>query len=172
MNNRIIINLIIGGLETTINSISFSVYSLINNPSQIQKLQSEPDLIKIAIEELLRFTSPVQCLSLYARDSFNIKDNLILKGQKVNLIIGAANHDPEKFTKPDELDITRKPNPHLTFSSGHHYCIGAGLARLEMEIAISNLFSRLSDMKVISYEYNEQYNMSGFKHLKIHFKYS
>jgi pimeloyl-[acyl-carrier protein] synthase len=167
----IVILLIIAGFENTINSIVLAIHCLINNHEQRVKLQNEPAIIKGAVEELLRFTSPVQSISVISRDSFKIRENLIMKSQQLNLIIGSANHDPDQFSNPDELDITRKPNQHLTFSAGNHYCVGASLARLKIEIAVMNIFKRLPEIRLTeSYtELKDTYNVWGFKQLNVNF---
>jgi cytochrome P450 len=167
----IIMTLIIAGAENTINSIVLAIHCLINNHKQRIKLQDEPALIKSAIEELLRFTSTVQCRTLTARNPLKIRDKIIKKGQQLNLIIGAANHDSEKFDNPDKLDITRHPNPHLTFSSGAHYCIGTVLARLEMEIAITTLFKHFPNIRLAEPfpELTDVYYIRSFKQLKVYF---
>jgi pimeloyl-[acyl-carrier protein] synthase len=161
----IMVSLLIGGFETTISAISLAVYCLSSHPSQTEKLKKNVSLIQTAVDELLRFSSPGQSISLVATDSFKIKNYLIQKGHKVHLIIGAANRDPKKFDNPDELDITRKPNQHLSFGAGNHYCIGVSLARLEMEVAISSLFSLLNNFELLDFEWLDTYNIRGFRKL-------
>ncbi len=135
--------LLVAGHETTTNLIGNGTLALLQHPDQRQRLMDDPALIASAIEELLRYNSPVQATSRMAAADVVIDGRQIRRGQHVSLMIGAANRDPAHFADPDRLDITRRPNRHLSFAHGPHFCLGAPLARLEGQIAIGALFRRL-----------------------------
>jgi cytochrome P450 len=122
--------------------------ALLHHPDQLELLRADPTLAKSAVEELLRYDTPAQMVVRTAIDDVPLRDVTIPRGELVVVILGAANHDPAQFTDPDDLDITRRPNPHLGFIAGIHYCIGAPLARLETQIAINTLTRRLPDLRL------------------------
>ena len=130
--------LLIAGHETTTNLISNGVWLLANHPEQLAELRTNPDLIESAVEEILRYESPVQNLARVVVEDFELGGKLIRKGEKVVPFLNAANRDPEVFEDPDAFNIHRKPNRHLSFGFGKHLCVGAHLARLEMKIVLQN----------------------------------
>jgi cytochrome P450 len=135
--------LIVAGHETTVNLIGNGVLALLSNPSQLEKLKQDPTLIKTAIEEFLRYRSPVMTSTTrWAREDITFEGQQIKRGEQVLAILAAANHDPNVFDDPEELDISRPENRHLAFGKGIHYCLGAPLARLEGQIAITTLLKR------------------------------
>ncbi len=135
--------LILGaGHETTTNLIGNGVKALIEHPAELEKLRAHPFLIAPAVEELLRFDSPVQVTSRIPLQEVEIGGQVIPPGIEVNTLIGAANRDPERFADPERLDISRTDNHHLSFGHGVHFCLGAPLARLEGQVAIAALASR------------------------------
>lgn len=141
--------LLIAGHETTVNLIGNGVLALIEHPEQLDRLRSEPELIKTAIEEFLRYDSPVQIGSeRYAREDLEIAGVAIRRGEMVFPVIGSANRDERQFERADLLDIARDPNRHLSFGLGSHYCVGAPLARMEGQIAINTLLRRMPDLKL------------------------
>ncbi len=123
--------LLIAGHETTVNLIGNGTLSLLRHPDQWQRLKDEPDIVPTAVEELLRYDSPVQFTSRVALEPVQLGDVELEPGMAVGFILGAANHDPQQFEHPDRLDLSRTPNKHLAFGGGIHYCLGAPLARLE-----------------------------------------
>nr|WP_087992864.1 cytochrome P450 [Bacillus subtilis] len=140
--------LAIAGHETTVNLISNSILSLLRHPEQLLKLKENPDLIGTAIEECLRYESPTQMTARVASEDIDISGVTIRQGEQIYLLLGAANRDPNIFTQADVFDITRSPNPHLSFGHGHHVCIGSSLARLEAQIAIHTLMQRMTGLKL------------------------
>jgi cytochrome P450 len=141
--------LLIAGHETTVNLIGNGTLALIENPNQMRKLQSEPSLVKPAVEELLRYTSPVlMTTERYARENTMIHDATIPRGEMTLGVIGSANRDESVFDNPNELQITREPNKHLSFGQGIHFCLGAPLARMEAQIAFTTLLRRLPDLRL------------------------
>ena len=157
--------LVIAGHETTVNLISNSVYCLLTNPTQLQKLIKDPLLIETAIEEFLRYESPTQLTARIASEDVEINQKEIKKGDHVYVLIGAANRDPKQFIKANVLDITRNPNPHLTFGSGSHFCLGSTLARLEAKIAIQTILKNKANIQFDTDEL-EWRNLFGFRALK------
>lgn len=138
--------LLVAGHETTTNLIGNGMLALLNHPAERQRLHENPELIVSAVEELLRYDSPVQGTSRMAREDVEIGGRRIMQGQHVSLMIGAANRDPAQFTDPDRLDLGRSENRHLSFALGPHFCLGAPLARLEGQIATSTLLRRLPNL--------------------------
>jgi nocardicin N-oxygenase len=138
------ITLLIAGHETTANQIATFALFLLRNPGQLRLLRESPDLIAPAVEELLRFT-PLGVgsgLLRVATTDVEIGGVAIRAGEAVIASITSANHDPAVFGDPDELDIARADNPHLAFGPGIHHCLGAQLARAELQIALGSLLQR------------------------------
>jgi cytochrome P450 len=139
--------LLIAGFETTVNLIGNGTVALLRAPDQWARLREEPALIPAAVEELLRYDSPVQMTSRIATQNVELDGLLIPKGAPVLLTIGGANRDPEVFDQPDRLRVDRPDaSRHLAFSAGIHYCMGAALARLEARIAFEELFGQYPDL--------------------------
>ncbi len=141
--------LLIAGYETTARQISNAVYTLLTHPGQLGKLRSRPELLVTAVDELLRFIAfgtPVNPRTATA--DVQLGDVLVRSGEQVMVSNTSANHDDGVFSDPDELDITRHPNPHIAFGHGPHVCIGAQLARLELRVALEALLSRLPGLRI------------------------
>jgi cytochrome P450 len=135
--------LILAGYETTVNLIGNGVLALLRNPSQLAALRSDPALMPCAVEEFLRFESPLNTATLrITTETVRIGEVDVPAGQLVVVALLAANHDARHYDAPDRLDVTRTRNPHLAFGHGIHHCLGAPLARLEGEIAIGRLLAR------------------------------
>ena len=163
--------LLVAGHETTVNLIGNGVLALLRHPDQLRRLRDEPGLIRTAVEELLRYDSPVQATSRVARADLEIGGHTIRAGQQVSFLLGAANHDPARFADPTRLDLSRDPNPHLAFGSGIHYCLGAPLARLEGQIAINTLVQRLPGLALAPErpEHRDNYVLRGLRRLRVTF---
>jgi cytochrome P450 len=141
--------LLVAGHETTVNLIGNGVLALLQHPDQLQKLKDDPSLIKPAVEELLRYDGPVETSTeRFAREDIDIGGTVIPRGEMVLVVLAAADHDPQRFSDPDELDITRTDNRHLAFGKGIHHCLGAPLARMEGQIAISTLLRRMPNLRL------------------------
>ncbi len=135
--------LILAGYETTVNLIGNGVFALLHNPSQLAALRADPSLMPSAVEEFLRFESPLNTATMrFTTEAVRVGDVEIPAGQLVLVALLGANHDSRQFDDPDRLDVSRAPNPHLAFGHGIHHCLGAPLARLEGEIAIGRLLTR------------------------------
>jgi cytochrome P450 len=140
--------LLAAGHGTTTHLLGNGMLALLRNPDQYQLLKERPDLLQLAVMELLRYDGPVQVTSRKAKEALVIRDKKIETGQNVYAVLGAASHDPAQFADPDRLDIQRVENRHLAFGQGIHYCLGAPLARLEAEIALSALTRRLLNPRI------------------------
>ena len=134
--------LLFAGNETTTNLIGNGVLTLLRNPRALAQLHEQPTLIRTAIEEFLRWESPVQFTDRAVIEDVEIGGEKIYAGQSVRTILGAANRDPAQFEHPETFDITRRPNRHIAFAHGIHFCLGAPLARAEGQIAINSLVQR------------------------------
>ncbi|NMH99976.1 cytochrome P450 [Pseudonocardia acidicola] len=137
------IHLLTAGHETTTNLISKSVLALLAHPDALEELRTTPQLMTNAVGELIRYDSPVQMITRWAYRDEVIADRPVPRGSKVVLVLGSANRDPLRFPDPDRLDIRRNTGRHCGFGMGIHYCLGAGLARLEAEIGMTALLRGL-----------------------------
>ena len=131
--------LLAAGHETTANLIGNGTLALLEHPDQLDRLAQNPEICAPAVEELLRYDSPVQVASRIARDDLVLDGVEVRKGQQAFVVLGAANRDPACYPDPDRLDLTRTGPPHLAFGNGPHYCVGAGLARLEAQETFNRL---------------------------------
>jgi cytochrome P450 len=163
------IALLFAGHETTRNLIGNGMYTLLKNPDQMAELREKPEIIRSAVEELLRYESPVQFTARVLKEDIEVCGQPIRKGWTVLCMLGAANRDPKQFKDPDRLDLKRLNNQHLAFSAGLHFCIGAQLARLEGQIAIMNLVQRFPKMKLAGPrpEWAATFGFRGLKSLPI-----
>ena len=144
--------LLLAGSETTTNLINNAMLCFIEHADQYERLQAAPVLIPSAIEEVLRYRSPVQAVFRKTTADVALHGQMIPQGSLVLPMIGSANRDAKQFVEPDRFDITRDPNPHIAFGHGPHFCLGAPLARLEARIALEDLFARLDNVRLASDE--------------------
>ena len=144
--------LVVGGQETTANLINNAILCFLEHPDQLARLREEPDLLPSAIEEVLRYRSPLQWIMRTPRRDVDVHGQVIPAGKLVLPMIGSANRDPKQFPQAERFDILRAPNPHIAFGHGIHSCLGAPLARLEARIALSDLLARLKNLALASAE--------------------
>ena len=140
--------LLVAGNETTRNLVGNGLLALLRNPEQLDRLRREPELIGPAVEELIRYDSPVQIDGRSVREDTEVGGVPLERGQYLMLLLGAANRDPEAFDDPDVLDVSRERNPHLGFGRGIHHCLGAPLARMEAEVMLGKLLERFPNVRL------------------------
>lgn len=159
------------GHETTVNLIGNGLLALLQHSDQLELLKVHPEYIESAVEEMLRYDSPVQIAKRIVEEDMEFHGQNLKKGDMLQLYLGAANHDPSVFTDPDRFDICRKENKHLSFSSGIHHCLGASLARMEGQIAISTILKRLPNIKLAEQhlEHKHPFNLRGVKEMHLTF---
>jgi cytochrome P450 len=163
--------LLFAGHETTANLIAVGLYYLLQNPEPMAQLRADPSKIPLAVEELLRYVSPVHTLARRTVQDVTIRGVAIPENSSIYLLIGAANRDPEKFPDPEKLDINRPPVRSLGFGYGIHFCIGAALARMESQVAFETIIKRLPDLKtaIDPPEFRPNYSLRGLKALQVEF---
>lgn len=144
-----VITLFIGGHETTTNTLGHAFVLFHHFPAAREALRARPDGVEDAVEEVLRYEPAIQLVGQRASEHLVLEGVPIPAGARVWTFIGAANRDPERFAEPEWLDVTRSPNPHLTFGAGAHTCIGMPLARLELRIALAALLERYPDWRFL-----------------------
>jgi hypothetical protein len=141
--------LLAAGHETTASTIGSGLRLLMKYPTELQRLRDDPSLIPNAVEELLRMESPVQWTSRRTKEDLELGGQQIAKNTMVMVSMGAANRDARQFPDPHRLDITRSnANRHLAFSGGNHFCLGAGLARIELAVGFATLLRRVKDLRI------------------------
>ncbi len=141
--------LLVAGYETTTHLVGSAALALLQHPDQRARFVSEPGLATSAIEELLRYTSPAEMATpRIAREDVTLGSVTIPRGAWVVAVLGSANRDESVFTAPDALDLARDPNPHVAFGQGRHFCLGASLARMEAQVALTTLFARVPGLRL------------------------
>ncbi|MET8448634.1 cytochrome P450 [Streptomyces sp. NPDC005209] len=130
------------GHEATVNATVNGWWALFRNPDQLAALRADHSLVPSAVEELMRYDTPLQLFERWVLDEIEIDGTTIPRGAEIAMLFGSANHDPSVFTAPDRLDLTREDNPHISFSAGIHYCIGAPLARIELAASMTALLEK------------------------------
>ena len=156
------------GAETTRNSIAGGLLALIEQPGSFDALRADPGLLPTAIEEMVRWTSPSPSKRRTVTRSASLGGHTVEPGQKVLVWEGSANRDGAAFADPDRFDITRKPNPHLGFGQGVHYCLGANLARLELRVLFEELLGRFTSVQLAEpVEWTRSNRHTGIRHLVV-----
>jgi cytochrome P450 len=162
--------LILAGNETTRNGISGWLLALCEHPEQRAKLQADMSLLPSAVEEILRWVSPVTHMAREATEDVEIRGQVIKKGERIVMWYPSVNRDADIFPNPDTFDITRSPNEHLAFGIGEHFCLGAGFARLELQVMYEELFRRFPDIDINGPVERLRSNfIGGIKHLPVKF---
>jgi cytochrome P450 len=161
--------LLVAGHETTVNLIANGALALLRHPDQLQRLRDDPSVTRSAVEELLRFDPPVQLTARVALEDIEIGGQTLAKGTSAVLLLASANRDPDAFPDPDRLDLGRTDNHHLAFGFGTHFCLGAPLARLEGEIALTTLVRRCPDLALATDDlrYKENLVLRGLEALPL-----
>ena len=160
--------ILVAGNETTRNLIGNAVLALLRNPAQLERLREDRGLLDPAVDELLRYDSPVQVDGRAAREDVEIGGKRIRAGDVVISVLGAANRDPEAFDDPESLDVGRRGNSHLSFGRGVHYCLGGPLAIMEARLALTGLLDRYSSLRLaVEPDYREGVALRGVERLWI-----
>ena len=141
--------ILIGGDETTRHVISGGMYQLLLHQEQKQRLVDDPSLIPTAVEEMLRWVSPIKNMARTATRDVEVRGELVHEGDKLLLLYPSANRDEEVFGEPFRFDVTRQPNEHVAFGFGAHYCLGNSLARVELRVMFEHLLRRLPDIELV-----------------------
>ncbi|WP_328502207.1 cytochrome P450 [Streptomyces sp. NBC_00457] len=136
------------GHEATVNATVNGWWALFRNPGQLAALRADHSLVPTAIEELMRYDTPLQLFERWVLDEIEIDGTTIPRGAEIAMLFGSANHDPEVFRNPGRLDLTRQDNPHISFSAGIHYCIGAPLARIELAASMTALLEKAPTLRL------------------------
>ena len=139
--------LLLGGLDTVTATLDCMVFHLANDPDRRRQLVDDPSLIPAAIEELLRWETPVMVVPRTVKTAVELRDVKLEPGDAVWLLLGAANHDGDEFADGD-IDFGRDPNRHVAFGGSHHLCLGAHLARMELRVALEELHRRVPDYRI------------------------
>lgn len=156
------------GHEATVNVIGNGVLALLKNPDALASWLSDLTMTPRAVEELLRFDTPLHLFKRWVLQDLDYKGKHFAKGTEVALVLGAANRDPSVFTEPHYLNLNRSPNPHLSLGAGIHFCLGAPLARLELQVALPILLQRLPTLALEEEpSYKNTYHFHGLESLKI-----
>jgi cholest-4-en-3-one 26-monooxygenase len=163
--------LVVAGNETTRNATTGGLQALIENPEQFRRLKQNPGMVKSAVEEIVRWTSPVIQFSRTAVQDAEIRGQKIRAGQSVCLFYPSANRDEDVFEEPFKFDIGRDPNPHIAFGIGEHFCLGANLARLELEVIFRQIAARMEHAELAGpVERLRSSFVGGVKHMPIRYK--
>jgi cytochrome P450 len=156
------------GAETTRNAVAGGLLSLAEHPDQLRALRADFTMLPSAVEEMVRWTSPSPSKRRTATRDVTLGGQGVAAGEKVQIWEGSANRDASVFDRADEFDIDRKPNPHLGFGQGVHYCLGANLARLELRVLFEELLSRFGAVRVVRpVEWTRSNRHTGIRHLVV-----
>ncbi|MFY9917102.1 MAG: cytochrome P450 [Mycobacterium sp.] len=156
------------GAETTRNAVAGGLLALAEHPDQLAALRADPSLLPTAVEEMVRWTSPSPSKRRTATRDVELGGHAVEAGQKVQIWEGSANRDAKVFENPDAFDIARKPNPHLGFGQGIHYCLGANLARLELRVLFEEMLGRFASVRVVKpVEWTRSNRHTGIRHLVV-----
>jgi cytochrome P450 len=162
--------LLVAGHETTTNLIGNGSLALLRHPDQLDRLRRDPSLVPSAVEEFLRYESPVQFLTRLLKEDLSLGGKQLRAGQTLLVMLGAANRDPEQFADPEGLDVGRSDNKHVAFGLGSHFCLGAQLARLEGRIVFETLLRRLPNLRLDGeVHYRKHFNLRGLEALPVAF---
>jgi len=161
--------LLFGGHETTRNLIGNGIQVLLQHPEELSRLRDQPELIRSAVEELLRYESPVQHAGRIAKDDMEICGLRLRQGDLLVFMLGAANRDPQQFKDPSRLDLGRANNAHLAFGAGPHFCIGNQLARLEGQVAILRMVQQFPRMRLMAQtpDWGPNFGLRGLRTLPV-----
>jgi cytochrome P450 len=145
-----VIAVLVGGNNSTAHLLGNAIVTLARYPEQRERLRQNPELARTAVEEVLRFESPVQTTSRVAKEDIEIGGHIIPTGANVNVLLASANRDEAHFPEPDVFDVARQPNRHLDFAHGPHFCLGSTLARNVAQVAVLSVVQRLDNLELVN----------------------
>ncbi|MER6911250.1 cytochrome P450 [Streptomyces sp. NPDC000594] len=156
------------GHEATVNTTAGGWWTLFRHPEQLAALRADHSLLPSAVEELMRYDTPLQMFERWVLDDIEIDGTVIPRGSELALLFGSANRDPARFTDPDRLDLARTDNPHITFGAGIHFCLGAPLARVELNASFGELLREAPTMRLVAEpEWQPGYVIRGLRELRV-----
>ena len=156
------------GHEATVNVTGNGWWALFRNPDGLARLRTDPGLVPMAVEELMRWDTPLQLFERWVLEDVEIHGVHVPRGAELGLVFGSANRDPSRFNEPDDLRLDRDPNPHLTFGAGIHFCLGAPLARLELQTSFETVLRRLPDLELVDEpKWKPGYIIRGLESLRV-----
>jgi cytochrome P450 len=156
------------GHEATVNATLLGWWTLFRHPDRLKELRADHSLVPTAVEELLRFQTPLPMFERWVLEPFELHGVRIPKGAELGLLFDSANHDPSVFDEPEELRLDRKPNPHLAFGAGIHFCLGAPLGRIELQTSFRALLERFPDMELVEEpRFKPNYVIRGLDGLRV-----
>jgi unspecific monooxygenase len=143
-------------------------WALFRHPGQLESLRRDPSMVPAAVEELMRYDTPLQMFERWVLEPVELHGVEIPKGAELGLLFGSANHDPSVFHDPDGMDLTRDPNPHLSFGAGVHFCLGAPLARIELQTSFAAMLDRFPRLHPVEEpRWKPNYIIRGLESLKV-----
>jgi cytochrome P450 len=137
------------GHEATVNVTGNGWWALFRHPDQLARLRRDPSLLPTAVEELMRWDTPLQVFERWVLEDLEVGGTAVPRGAELGLLFGSANRDPEVFADADALDVGRDPNPHVSFGAGVHFCLGAALARIELQTSFATVLRRLPRLELV-----------------------
>lgn len=151
--------LLVAGHETTVNLIAGGALALLRHPDQLERFRTDPTVVRTGVEEMLRYVSPVQLTGRALTEDLAVGGVHLEAGDFVMVLLASGNHDPDQFDDPERFDLTRTPNNHLGFGFGIHHCLGAPLARMETQVALSRLVERSPDLTLVGDSVTYKHNV-------------
>ena len=156
------------GHEASVNGSGNGWWALFRNPGELERLRADPSLLLTAVEELLRYDTPLQLFERWVLEDSEVCGVQVPRGAELGLMFGSSNRDPDVFANPDRLDLGRDPNPHISFGAGIHFCLGAPLARLEMQIVFETILRRMPRLELLREpEWKPTYIIRGLQSLPV-----
>jgi cytochrome P450 len=156
------------GHEASVNGAGNGWWTLFRHPDALARLRAQPSLVALAVEELLRYDTPLPLFERWVLEDAEVGGVRVPRGAELGLLFGSANRDPAVFADPDRLDLARDPNPHLSFGAGIHFCLGAPLARLELQIAFETMLRRMPALELVAEpEWKPTFILRGLKALRV-----
>jgi len=156
------------GHEASVNGSGNGWWALFRNLGELERLRADHALLPTAVEELLRYDTPLQLFERWVLEDSEVCGVQVPRGAELGLLFGSSNRDPDVFVDPDRLDLGREPNPHISFGAGIHFCLGAPLARLEMQIAFETILRRMPRLELLREpEWKPTYIIRGLKSLPV-----